>query len=185
MKCHFRRPMLMALLCCSSVFAADKIKIGFISSLSGSGGALGVDIRDGFQLALTNNSNKLGGLPVELSGLDDQMNPDIGRQASERLIKRDHVDVMTGMVFSNELLPLLPAILESDTVYIASNTGPAVYAVYKCNENFFVISWQNEDVPGAMGKYVMQQNEQNVFLIGANYPGGRDSIPGFKRPYPA
>ncbi|MCW5236671.1 ABC transporter substrate-binding protein [Verminephrobacter eiseniae] len=183
MKCHFRRPMLIALLCCSSVFAADKIKIGFISSLSGSGGALGVDIRDGFQLALTNGNNKLGGLPVELSVLDDQMNPDIGRQASERLIKRDRVDVMTGMVFSNVLLPLLPAILESDTVYISTNTGPADYAGEKCNENFFVISWQNEDLPGAMGKYVTQQNERNVFLIGANYPGGRESIAGFKRHY--
>lgn len=183
MKSDLMKTLLIGLLCCSSAFAADKVKVGFLSTLSGPGGALGVDIRDGFQLALKHVNGKLGGLPVELSVLDDQMNPDIGRQATERLIKRDHVDVMTGMVFSNVLLPLLPAILNSDTVYISTNTGPADYAGEKCNKNFFVVSWQNEDLPAAMGKYVTEKGHKSVFLIGANYPGGRESITGFKRYY--
>src|SRR5437588_7429183 len=32
--------------------AADRVKVGFISTLSGPSAALGVDIRDGFQLAV-------------------------------------------------------------------------------------------------------------------------------------
>jgi branched-chain amino acid transport system substrate-binding protein len=177
------KAILFGLLCSSTAFAADQVKVGFLSTLSGPGGALGVDIRDGFQLALKHAGGKLGGLPVELSVLDDQMNPDVGRQATERLIKRDHVDVMTGMVFSNVLLPLVPGILASDTVYISTNTGPAAYAGDKCNKNFFVVSWQNEDLPAAMGKYVTDKGHKNVFLISANYPGGRESIDGFKRYY--
>ncbi|HYD57430.1 MAG TPA: ABC transporter substrate-binding protein, partial [Burkholderiales bacterium] len=35
--------------------AADKVKIGFVSTLSGPSAALGVDIRDGFQLAVKMN----------------------------------------------------------------------------------------------------------------------------------
>ena len=46
--------------------AAERIKIGFISTLSGPSAALGVAIRDGFQLAVKMNGGKLGGLPAEV-----------------------------------------------------------------------------------------------------------------------
>ncbi|WP_213953767.1 ABC transporter substrate-binding protein [Variovorax sp. dw_954] len=163
--------------------AADKIKVGFLSTLSGPGGALGVDIRDGFQLALKHRGDKLGGLPVELSIVDDQQSADTGRQAAERMLKRDKVDVMTGMVFSNVLLPIMPGILGNDTVYLSTNTGPAEYAGDKCNKNFFAVAWQNEDIPAAMGQYVSEKGHKSVFLIAPNYPGGRESIGGFKRLY--
>jgi len=181
------RLSLAAALCAAALalpaHAADAIKIGFLSTLSGPGGALGIDIRDGFQLAIKHAGGKLGGLDAEVTVVDDQQKADVGRQAIDRLIKRDHVDVMTGMVFSNVLLPLMPSILNSDTVYISTNTGPMDYAGRKCDKNFFVVSWQNEDIPGAMGKYVSEQKHGGVFLIAPNYPGGRESIGGFKRLY--
>ena len=43
--------------------AADKVKIGFVSTLSGPSSALGVDIRDGFLLSVKLHDGKLGGLP--------------------------------------------------------------------------------------------------------------------------
>ncbi|MFC5459287.1 ABC transporter substrate-binding protein [Massilia niabensis] len=173
----------MSALCCTTAYAADQIKVGFLSTLSGPGGALGADIRDGFELAIKHSGGKLGGLPVELTVRDDQMSPDVGRQETQRLLKRDKVDVMTGTVFSNVLLPVLPSILANDTVYLSANTGPADYAGAKCNKNFYVVSWQNEDLPAAMGKYVTGRGHKKVFLIGANYPGGRESLTGFKRFY--
>src|SRR5690606_23261991 len=136
--------------------------------LSGPGGAIGIDIRDGFQLALKHAGGKLGDLETEVIVADDQQKADIGRQAADRLIKRDHVDVLTGMVFSNVLLPLIPSILSSDTIYISTNTGPEDYAGKNCNKNFFVVSWQNEDIPAAMGKYVSEQQHGSVFLIAPN-----------------
>ncbi len=163
--------------------AADALKVGFLTTLSGPGGALGVEIRDGFALALKERDGKLGGLPVQLEVVDDQQSADTGRQAVERLLKRDKVDVMTGIVFSNVLLPVMPAILGNDTVYLSTNTGPADYAGEKCNKNFFAVAWENEDIPAAMGKYVSESGKKSVFLIAPNYPGGRESIGGFKRLY--
>ena len=75
---------LMPILCCTSAYAADQIKIGFLSTLSGPGGALGADIRDGFELAIKHSGGQLGGLPVELIVRDDQMCPDVGRQETQR-----------------------------------------------------------------------------------------------------
>ena len=52
--------------------AADKVKVGFVSTLSGPSSALGVDIRDGFLLAVKLNGGKLGGLPAEVLISDDR-----------------------------------------------------------------------------------------------------------------
>ncbi len=167
----------------SAAYGADSIKVGFLSTLSGPGGVVGIEIRDGFELAMKHLNGKLGDLPATVIVEDDKQKADVGRQAVDRMLKRDHVDVMTGMVFSNVLLPVMPSILANDTIYISTNTGPAEYAGSKCNKNFFVVSWQNEDTAAAMGKYVSEQKHKGVFLIAPNYPGGRETIEGFKHLY--
>ena len=70
-----------------SVLAADRVKVGFISTLSGPNAALGIDIRDAFNLAVKMNGGKLGGLPAEVTVLDDQLNPDTGKQLADRLVR--------------------------------------------------------------------------------------------------
>src|SRR4249919_3723412 len=88
--------------------AADKVKIGFISTLSGPSAALGVDIRDAFLLAVKMNGGKLGGLPAEVLVGDDQFKPDVGRQLADKYVKLDKVNFLTGMVFSNIMLAAAP-----------------------------------------------------------------------------
>ncbi|ALO39662.1 ABC transporter substrate-binding protein [Alcaligenes faecalis] len=168
-------------LACSPASSQEVFKVGLLTTLSGPGAAIGAEIRDGFELGLNHSGGKLGGVDVALTVLDDQQKPMEGRQAVNRLVKRDKVDVITGMAFSNVLLPVMPTILNSDTVYISANTGPADYAGERCHPNFFSVSWQNEDIPAAMGKYVTDQAHKKVYLIAPNYPGGRESIEGFKR----
>lgn len=164
-----------------SALANEELKIGLLSTLSGPGAALGNEIKEGFELALEQSNQQLGGVPTTLIVADDQQKADEGRQAAERLLRRDKVDLMTGMVFSNVLLPVMPRILGNDTIYVSTNTGPADYAGAKCNPNFFTVSWQNEDIPSAMGKYVTDKQHKSIFLIAPNYPGGKETIDGFKR----
>lgn len=162
---------------------AEELKIGLLSTFSGPGAALGNEIKDGFELAVLQSNHQLGGIKTTLLIADDQQKPDEGRQAAERLLKRDKVDIMTGMVFSNVLLPVMPRILGNDTIYLSTNTGPADFAGEKCHPNFFTVSWQNEDIPAAMGKSMSEANYKKVFVIAPNYPGGRETIDGFKREY--
>src|SRR6187549_3975670 len=98
--------------------AADELKIGFLSTLSGPAGGIGIEIRDGFNLALKLAGGKLGGLPTEVVIADDTLNPDNGRQLAERLLKRDRVNLMTGVVFSNVMLAAWPTILEAKVFYV-------------------------------------------------------------------
>ena len=101
------------------------MKVGLLSTLSGPGAGLGVDIRDGFNLALKHSGGKLGGLPAEVIVADDQMSPDAAKQTADRLIKRDKVDFMTGVVFSNIMLAVGQPIFASKTFYTAPTPAPA------------------------------------------------------------
>ncbi len=161
--------------------AADAVKVGLLSTLSGPGAGLGVDIRDGFQLALKHSGGKLGGLPAEVIVADDQMSPDAAKQTADRLIKRDKVDFMTGVVFSNIMLAVGQPIFASKTFYISANAGPSQYAGAQCNPYFFNVAWQNDNLHEAVGKVVTDKGFKKAAILAPNYPAGKDALAGFKR----
>src|SRR5258708_22335792 len=85
--------------------AADKVKVGFLSTLSGPGGALGVDMRDAFLLAAKLNGGKLGRVPPQGSVGGDPQKPESPPQAVPRVSKSDTIDLITRQCFSQLLLP--------------------------------------------------------------------------------
>lgn len=175
--------MAVALALVAPAQAADKVKIGFISTLSGPGGVIGVAIRDGFNLALKHNGGKVGGLPAEVFIEDDQQKPDVARQHAERMLKRDKVDVMTGIVFQNILQAVEQPVFQAQTYYVSTNTGPSDLAGEKCNPYFFAVSWVSDSYSEATGRNVNDKGYKKVFVIAPNYPGGIDVVNGFKRYY--
>ncbi|MGP1614086.1 MAG: ABC transporter substrate-binding protein, partial [Pollutimonas bauzanensis] len=66
---------LLGALGASASFAQQPLKIGFIGTLSGPGGALGQDQYDAFMLALEQKGGKLGGVAVQVIREDDQLKP--------------------------------------------------------------------------------------------------------------
>ncbi len=179
------RPTVLAaaLLLAASAHAADRIKVGFVSTLSGAGAGLGVDIRDGFNLAMKQLGGKLGGLPAEVLVADDQQTPDIAKQAADKFLKKDKVDFMTGIVFSNIMLAVGPSVFDNKTFYLSANAGPSQYAGEQCNPFFFNVAWQNDNLHEAVGKVVQDKGFKNVVIVTPNYPGGKDAVAGFKRYY--
>lgn len=159
------------------------LKVGFVSTLSGGGAALGVDVLDAFQLALRHLGGRLGGLPVEVITVDDQLNPDVARTAVERLLRRDRVDLVTGIIFSNVLLAVGDLAFNSGVFYISPNAGPSEYAGEQCNLHFINVAWQNDNMHEAMGHYATLKNYETAFILAPNYPAGRDALAGFKRFY--
>ncbi|HSB68430.1 MAG TPA: ABC transporter substrate-binding protein, partial [Candidatus Methylomirabilis sp.] len=170
-----------ALILAAESHAAEKIKVGMLTTLSGPGSPLGVEVRDGFSLALKHLGGALGGLPAEVIVSDDALNPDLARQTAERMLKRDQVDVMTGIIFSNVMLAVGPAVFESQTFYLSANAGPSQLAGAQCNPFFFNVAWQNDNLHEAMGKHVADKGFKNVAALAPNYPAGKDAVTGFRR----
>ncbi len=163
--------------------AADKVKVGFISTLSGPNAAIGSDIRDAFNLAIKLNGGKLGGLPVEVLVSDDQFKPENAKQIAERYLQREKVDFITGIVFSNIVLAVAPDAIASKVFFISPNAGPAQYTGAQCNPFFFAASWPSEAYSEAAGQYVTSKGLKNVIFLAPNYVGGHDAATGFKRYY--
>lgn len=162
---------------------ATKIKIGLVSTLSGPNSALGEDIRDAFNLAIKLNDGKLGGVPVEVLVGDDQFKPDVGKQLFERMVKRDKVDLMTGVVFSNIMLAGLPEAVNEKVFYISPNAAPSPLAGKDCNPYFFVASWPNDAYHEMAGQHATTKGYKSAYLLAPNYQAGKDSLAGFKRFY--
>jgi branched-chain amino acid transport system substrate-binding protein len=166
-----------------SAQAADKVKVGFVSTLSGSNAAIGADIRDGFQLAIKVNGGKLGGLPAEVLVGDDQFKPEVGRQLAEKYVRADKVNFLTGIVFSNIMLASVPIAFENKTIYVSPNAAPSPFAGKQCNPYLFVASWPNDAYHEAAGQHATNRGFKNAYLIAPNYQAGKDSLAGFKRYY--
>jgi branched-chain amino acid transport system substrate-binding protein len=173
--------LFIALLLGLPAHAADKVKIGFIGTLSGPNASVGVDIRDAFQLAIKLNGGKLGGLPAEVLIGDDGLKPEQAKSLAERYIRQERVDFVTGTVFSNVVLAIAPDILAAKVFYIAPNAGPAPYSGAQCNPFFFVSSWPSEAYSEAAGQYITSKGIKNVLFLAPNYQGGKDAATGFKR----
>lgn len=166
-----------------SAIAAEPVKVGMVTTLSTKAGYLGEDIRDGFKLAMDQNGGNLGGVAVELMVDDDGRKPGKGKQIADRHIKKDGVKIMTGIVFSNVAMAVVPKVVRDDVVYVSPNAGPSALAGKGCHENYFNVAWQNDNLHEAAGQYVNDAGFKNVYILAPNYPAGKDALAGFKRFY--
>lgn len=154
-----------------------EVKVGMITTLSTGAAYLGEGIRDGFSLAFELDGRYELDLVVE----DDGRDPALAQQLADRMLSRDEVDVMTGIVFSNVAGAVVPQVVNSGTIYISANAGPSPFAGAQCHENYFVVSWQNDNMAEAIGYYMSEQGFENVVALAPNYQAGQDMVTGFKR----
>ncbi|CAM5210846.1 ABC transporter substrate-binding protein [Bosea thiooxidans] len=170
-----------ATLAASTALAQQPVKIGMITTLSGPGGYLGQDIRDAFKLAIDMEGGKLGGVPVELVVEDDGLKPGQGKQIAEKMLKTDGIKIMTGIVFSNVAGATVPDIVDSGALYVSPNAAPSNFAGKECNENYFVVAWQNDSLHESAGQYATNLGYKKAFILAPNYQAGKDALTGFKR----
>src|SRR5207245_3931213 len=163
--------------------AQQPVKIGFVSTFSGPTAVIGNDMRNSFELALDHLGRKMGGLPVEVIYEDDQQKPEVGKQKTEKVIQSDHVNFITGYIWSNVLLASLKPAVDSQTFIISANAGPSRIAGELCSPFFFSTSWQNDQTPHAMGIYLEQKGVKPLYLLGPNYAAGKDMLAGVKATY--
>lgn len=155
------------------------VKIGLITTLTGGGAGIGADIRDGFMLAI----NQAGNDGIEVVIEDDQRKPDIAVQLADKMIQSEKVDILTGIIWSNLAMAVVPATTAQGKFYLSPNAGPSPLAGRGCHENYFNVAWQNDNLHEAAGAHANATGFKNTFILAPNYPAGQDALKGFKRTY--
>ena len=173
----------VSLMAMTQAQAQEKLKIGVITTLSGPPAVLGGMLRDGFMLGVKHLGGKLGGREVQVIVEDDELKPDVAVSKAKAMVDRDHVDFVVGPIFSNILAAIMKPVTDSNTILISPNAGTSNFAGKECNKDFFVTSYQNDQVHEVLGHYAQQAGLKKVFLMAPNYQAGKDALTGFKKDF--
>jgi len=163
--------------------AQQKIKIGFISTFSGPQGVMGQYMKESVELAIEHLGGKMAGHPVEVVYGDDQFKPDVGVQVAEEMLKKDKVDFVSGIIWSNVMMAVVPVVTGSGHIMVGTNAGASPLAGAQCNKLYFSTSWNNDQTPEAMGKFLQDTGVNDLYVMAPNYQAGKDMVAGLKRYY--
>ena len=94
--------------------SAEPVKVGMITTLSGGGAGLGIDVRDGFMLAVKQSGNE----DIEVIIEDDQRKPDVAVKLADKLVQAENVDVLTGLIWSNLAMAVIPSVTAQGKFYL-------------------------------------------------------------------
>jgi branched-chain amino acid transport system substrate-binding protein len=167
----------------SAAQAEDNLKVGIIATLSGPPAVLGQQLRNGFSLAVKELGGKLGGRDVDIVVADDELKPDVAVTKVKSLLDRDKVDFVVGPIFSNILGAIEKPVTEANVILISPNAGTSTFAGKECNQNFFVTSYQNDQVHEVLGQYAQESGLKKMIIIVPNYQAGKDAAAGFKHKF--
>ena len=162
---------------------ADKVRIGFVTTLTTGAGVIGRDMKDAVDLAVEHIGGKMAGLDVEVLYEDDGFKPETGKQKADKLVKSDDVDFVAGFIWSHVLLASRKSVLDAGKFLISSNAGPSQLAGKLCHENFFSTSWQNDQTPMAMGEVLNRKGVGKLYVMAPNYAAGKNMVAGVERTF--
>jgi branched-chain amino acid transport system substrate-binding protein len=159
---------------------AQTLKIAVIATLSGPQATLGEQIRDGFQLGVDQAGGKLGGVPTDVTVLDDELKPDVAVTKIRGYLESSHAQFVVGPVFSVVKAAIARPVTAAGAFLISPNAGLSNFAGKDCNKDIFVTSYQNDQPHSVSGQFATDQGYKRMFLIAPNYQAGRDALTGFK-----
>ncbi|MCY4450971.1 MAG: ABC transporter substrate-binding protein [Immundisolibacterales bacterium] len=186
---RIKLPIALGLATCLVVAAfgpaqgADKVKIGFVTTLTTGAGVIGRDMKDAVDLAVEHIGGKMAGIDVEVRYEDDGFKPETGKQKADKLVKADDVDFVAGFIWSHVLLASRKSVLDAGKFLISSNAGPSQLAGKLCHENFFSTSWQNDQTPMAMGEVLNRKGVKKLYVMAPNYAAGKNMVAGVERTF--
>ena len=169
-----------------SAASAQEFRLGFITTLSGPGAGPGTEMEKGFRIGLkhegwTKDGDKLGGVPTKLFLGDDQQKPDAGVREADKLLDQEKVHVLAGIVWSNVALAVYPKVIAKNIPYVITNAGASQFAGELCHPLLTSTSWNNDQVPEALGERMNQDKIDSIYMLAPNYQAGKDMIAGVKR----
>jgi branched-chain amino acid transport system substrate-binding protein len=165
------------------LMAADPIKIGLVTALSGQSAKAGEAITRGLTIAIDEINAKgglLGGRQLELVRRDDEANPAKGQVAARELIFKEKVAVLFGGLDSPVALAIVPIVNEQHVPFIDPWAAGTPITRNGANPNYvFRVSAVDEIVDKAMLQYAQKNfNAKKPGVIVVNNPWGESNQKG-------
>jgi branched-chain amino acid transport system substrate-binding protein len=171
----------LALAAAPSLAVAATVKVGVVLTYSGTGAQLAQQIERGMELYLAREgAAKLGDHEIELIKRDDK-NPggDTAKVAVQELIVREGVDLLTGFIYSPNIIASAPLIEQAKVPTLIMNAATAwIPSLSPYLARVSMSMWQT-GFP--MGRYAAEKLGCRTAAVGyTDYPPGKDSLAAFQ-----
>nr|WP_246574452.1 ABC transporter substrate-binding protein [Chelatococcus asaccharovorans] len=173
----------LALALTVSAQAADPLKLGFVTTLSGATGAVGNEAQRGFDIALQQLGGQIGGRDISVVLVDDKGSAAEAVEIATRLVERDKVDLVMGLANSAVLMAGSKRLLASGKIVVGAYAGPSPFAGAGCHPNAFFTNFQNDQWAEGMGAYLNAKGVKRLALMALDYQAGWDHLAGIKRTF--
>ncbi len=164
--------------------AQGPARIGFIYPDSGPFAQLGLDMRDGFLLYWGEIGNKAAGRAVEiLTETKGTAKPDEGLTKARKLVERDRVHILGGVISTPVAYALRSYVIEKKTPLIIMNAGADGLTQKQRSEYIFRSSYSNSQCMHALGDWAYKQGYRKAILMGSDFGASHENVGGFARTF--
>lgn len=135
---------------CVEIAEGDPINLAYMLVIAGENEQLGIDSRNGIEIAIEDRGGELLGHPIELTGEDDGCSPEGGQTAATSVTSDPTVVAVIGTSCSGAARTAIPLVTEAGMVMVSSSaTAPDLTAEDR-GEEFagFLRSAHNDQTQG-------------------------------------
>src|SRR6202051_224582 len=150
---------------------ADKIKVGFFSTLEGPYTTLGEDGQRGFDLAVMQHHNKAGGKELEIVRGSSDASPDSALRAAKKLVEQNKVDILLAPLSGSEGIALHDyAKTQPQVTFINGCSGALETTYVNPAPNFFRFNIDGAQMHKGLGEYIYNvKHYKKIATIGEDY----------------
>ena len=160
--------------------AQSSIKVGVLLPFSGVFGGLGKDQDAALEMALDDLGREVGGRTIELVKADTESKPAAGLAQVKKLILRDKVDVVMGIISSAVAGAVRDYVHGSKTPLIITNAGNDALTGEQCSPWIVRTSFSNSQINRDMGPWLAGEGYKKAFLMAFDYAAGHQMMDAFE-----
>jgi branched-chain amino acid transport system substrate-binding protein len=163
-----------------TAWAQGPIKIGMPAALSGGNSQYGIQAKRAADLFAKDMKSKgILGRPVEFIFEDTGGDPATAVRKAQKLVEKDGVKFLTGVVLSSEALAVSAKCPEWKVVFMSTINGAGSLTAKSYNRNFFRVNTSGPMGARAVSLYLAEAPMKRFFALGSDYAWGRDSVASF------
>ena len=165
--------------------AQSDIKIGVLLPYSGVFGGLGKDQDVAIEMGFDDFGREVAGRNITLVRADTESKPTAGLAALKKLILRDKVDLVVGIISSGVLAAVRDYVHGSGTPLVVANAGNIDITGERCSPWIVRTSFSNAQIVRDMGPWMAGEGYKTAFLMAFDYAAGHQMMDTFREGFEA
>ena len=165
--------------------AQPDIKIGMLLPFSGPYGGLGKDQDLALEMGFDDLGREVAGRTITLVKADSEAKAAVGLMQIKKLILRDKVDLVVGIIHSSVAGAVRDYVHGSKTPLILTNAGNDHLTGKLCSPWILRTSFSNSQINRDMGPWMAAQGYKSAFLMAFDYAAGHQMMDAFKAGFTA